>query len=144
MINFIHRLFNPHCPFCAEQDRLEREQQLEDKVCQSCETLKMQLEAANYEKTLLIKALTDKPESETKIDTSELKPIKPRVIPWHVRRQMLEKDDRAKALSMKNAAKPDSPEPKIETEAVATSTIDNPVSIEDLEKELGVVNAAEN
>lgn len=142
MFNFIHRLFNPHCPFCAEQDRLEREQRLEDEACPSCETLRTQLEASNYEKSLLIKALTEKP-TEPATNREDIQPIKPRMIPWHVRRQMLEKDDRAKAASMKNAAKPDAPV-KIETEAVANATIDNPVSVEDLEKELGVVNAAEN
>lgn len=40
----------------------------------------------------------------------------PRTIPWNVRRQMLEREDRAKAEILKNVPKPDSIEDKKETE----------------------------
>ncbi len=111
--NWIHRLFNPHCPDCKE----EREDSM---VCESCETLKQQLEIANYEKKQLMDRILEKPALESKPELREV--TVPRAVPWPVRRQMLEAEDREKARLMREAPKP--------------------VSTEDLEKELDIAAKA--
>jgi hypothetical protein len=75
--------------------------------CESCETLKMQLEIANHEKSQLLTRLLEKPESEVRpVQTEEIKPIMPKTVPWNVRRQMIEAEDREKAKLMRIAPKP--------------------------------------
>lgn len=73
-------------------------------VCQSCETLKQQIETLRYDNQQLLGALvTKETKVETPIDTSNLKPIKPRMIPWSQRRHMLEENDRQQAQLLKKA-----------------------------------------
>ena len=96
---------------------------LEDDPCPSCEILRAQYEACNAERLDLLHRILDKDKeipSESKIP---LEPIQPRFIPWHVRQQMLEKEDRIAAKLMRE---------KVEEM--------NPV-VEQLEKELGVSDA---
>ena len=110
MSNWFHRFFNPHCPHCAEELK-------DELVCPSCETLKTQLERLTYENTKLLDRLLKEPE---KVEVSQ-KPVEvtvPRNVPWNVRRQMLEAEDRERAKLMKAAPQP--------------------VSVEDLEKELDI------
>jgi hypothetical protein len=91
MVKWIHRLLEPHCPDCKE----ERE---ENKICQSCETLRVQLEIANYEKKQLMDALLKprQPEEPTRLIVPP-EQLAPRNIPWRVRQQMLEAEDRKQA-----------------------------------------------
>lgn len=95
---WLHRLFNPHCEHCRE----ERE---ESRVCSSCETLKSQLESVNHEKNKLLDRLLEKPvlEATTQPEREITKPIN---IPWNVRRQMLEREDRERARLIQNAPIP--------------------------------------
>lgn len=67
--------------------------------CESCDVLQKQLEVANYEKGQLLGHILDftKPKTEEKFVTREIDPIRPRAMPFSVRRQMLEAEDRAKA-----------------------------------------------
>lgn len=103
-MNWLHHLFNPHCVECKE----ERE---DSRVCPSCETLRQQLEIANHQNKQLLDRILEKPapEPERKFTTDE-KVAVPRTIPWNVRRQMLEAEDREKARLMRNAPKPESTE----------------------------------
>jgi len=78
----------------------------DEKVCASCETLKQQLEIANYEKQQLLNRILEKPEAPAPTVAPNITP--PRMIPWNVRRQMLEREDREKARALRNAPKPDS------------------------------------
>lgn len=124
-MNWIHRLFNPHCPHCKEE-------QEESKVCQSCEQLKSLLEQSNYERKELLAKLLNKmdPTSVPPVlndDDEERKQPLRKNIPWNVRRQMLEAEDREKARSMRNAAKPDKP-----------TIITTDSSVDELEKEIGI------
>ena len=96
-------------------------------VCQSCEVLKNQLNISNLEKDKLLRKLLGTPVEVTSVRDEELKPILPKMVPWNVRKQMLESEDREKAKLMRKAQK-DSPN---------QSSSPNP-SIEELEKELGV------
>lgn len=93
----------------------------ENKICASCETLKLQLEIANYEKQQLLNRLLAPPVTEERpVAPEPTTVLRPRNVPWAVRRQMLEREDRIKAATLRNAAKPDS------------------VATEELEKELNV------
>lgn len=109
MRNLIHELLNPHCEHCKS----ERE---ESRVCASCETLKEQLERTNHEKRQLLDRLLEKPEKEAPPVLREIS--KPVNIPWNVRRQMLESEDRERAKLIAKA----------------------PISTEELEKELDVAS----
>jgi len=115
MTNWFHKLFNPHCPSCIEQKH-------EDSICQSCETLKMMLEQSNYEKKQLLDKLLN-PVLPVNPTLVEYEPIQPKNIPWTVRRQMLEAEDRKKAELLRNAPKP---------------SVEKSASLEVLEKELGI------
>lgn len=111
MLKWIHHIFNPHCPECRE----EREREI---VCPSCEILKVQVEKLTYDNEKLLNRILEKPEIEPEKPRVEITP--PRNIPWNVRRQILEKEDREKARLMRDAPKPDK------------------ISTEDLEKELDI------
>jgi hypothetical protein len=85
--------------------------------CPTCEVLRDQLDKSEGERRELLHKLLDKdvkPEPSTVQE--ELKPIQPQFIPWRVKQQMLEQEDRVKAKLMRDKTK----------------------EIEDLEKELGV------
>ena len=94
---------------------------VDETVCKSCETLKAQLEVVNYEKTQLLAKILKEPDLP-KEEPPAPKISIPRTLPWAVRRQMLEKEDREKARLMREAPKP--------------------VSTEDLEKELDIAAEA--
>ena len=132
MLKWIHQILNPHCPHCAAErkEAFEREQALrleqkeeikDERICPSCETLQKQLEIANHEKERLLDKLLERPEKP--IETGPpMQMTRPKTIPWNVRRQMLEAEDRKRAELLRNAPKPQPAE-----------------SVEDLEKELDVV-----
>lgn len=105
MIKWLHHLFNPHCPDCRDE-----------RICTSCETLKLinaQLRLDN--ERLLNKLLEPQIINEVKRnELNEPETFKPRFIPWNVRKQMLETEDRERARLMREA----------------------PIPTEDLEKEL--------
>lgn len=72
---------------------------LNEPHCASCDVLQKQLEIANYEKKELlghILAFTT-PKAEEKQVTREIEPIRPKAIPFSVKRQMLEAEDRVRA-----------------------------------------------
>lgn len=106
---------------------LKVEYRRENHVCDSCETLKTQLNIANFNNEQLMRKILKEPEPIV----NEQPPVitRPAAVPWQVRRQMLMAEDREKAKLIRNAPKPDS--------IVKETT-------EDLEKELGVVEAERN
>lgn len=90
--------------------------------CATCEVLRERLDESNRERKELLHRLLDKANPEPVVpEKEELEPIKPQFIPWRVRQQMLEAEDRKKAQLMK----------------------DKTAEIEKLEKELGVANATQ-
>jgi len=117
MINIFHRFFNPHCEHC-------REERQEDSICQTCEVLTVQLARSNVEKDNLlsqIERMANPPVLEE--TTNEVpEPLKPRVVPWAVRKSILEAEDRAAAQSLRNSGE----------------NKDAKQSIKDLEKEVGI------
>lgn len=116
LIHWIHHLLNPHCVECKDEST-------ESRICQSCETLKMQLSIANIEKQRLLDALLEKGKPEIEqVKVVSPENLKNRSLIWNVRRQMLEAEDRAKAEILRKEA-----EAKKETDAISK-----------LEKEVGL------
>lgn len=73
---------------------------LEELPCQSCETLKLQLSIANHEKQELLNTIlsfTKPSERETTAPAVDYEKVKPKMMTWNVRRQMLEAEDRKAA-----------------------------------------------
>lgn len=91
MSNWFHRFFYPHCVHCANEN-----------ICESCETLREQLARANEEKKQLLETILEsvKPKVEVPVQT-EVKLEQPRQMPWRVKREMLEAEDRQKAMLLK-------------------------------------------
>lgn len=124
MFKWLEELYEIRLRYWERQD----EQTRSNKVCSSCEVLKEQLDLVNREKAqLLSKLLTP----ETKTEPTVAQPMqslpKRNHLPFRVKQQMLEAEDRERAKALRNASQPD-------TE-----------SIEDLEKELNIVqNEREN
>lgn len=82
-----------------------------EKVCESCETLKSQLATANHEKAILLSRIMEKPEPvvERTVAPTMQHVIPKAAMPWKVRQQMLEANDREKARAIRDAPKPDTP-----------------------------------
>lgn len=106
--------------------------------CQSCEILKLELSKERLEKQrLLDHLLTPKLPEPERLVAPEPQPIGPRHIPWKVKQQQLEEDDRNKARQVlaefrakEAAARNANPVPVNITPAI---------TIEDLEANLGIV-----
>lgn len=102
----------------------ERNARLHEEVCQSCEILKQTNDHLRMDNEKLLRRLIDKPEPElVRNEVSEPQPLT-RHIPWAVRKQMLEAEDRQKAKLMAQFG------------ALGNS------KIEDLEKEMGIAAEA--
>ena len=120
-MNFFHRLFNPHCADCELNLR-----------CESCDTLRVQLEVVNQQNRELLKTIVEltKPEEVMmRAPNNEvvIQPIQPKHVPWQIRRELLEATDRQAAAALKER------QAEIEKNKV-------PISIKELERELGVDN----
>lgn len=98
---------------------------LEPFPCQSCETLKLQLEIANYEKKELLSTILSfsKPPEIAPAQPLDMEKVKPKLMTWNVRKQMLEAEDRAAAALLAEQRKK---------------------SIESLEKEVGIKEEVKN
>jgi hypothetical protein len=107
MSNWIHRFFNPHCPHCYDELK-------ESRVCLSCDTLQTQIERLTFENTKLLNKLFTEPAIIA--PSQPMEPTRPINVPWNVRRQMLEAEDRERAKLIRNA----------------------PISTDELEKELKI------
>jgi hypothetical protein len=72
--------------------------------CASCEVLKEALSIERQLNSVLLQKLLDKdkPEPLSSIKEEELKPIKSQFVPWRVRQQILESEDRKQAQLMKD------------------------------------------
>ena len=125
---WLHHLFNPHCVECAHDE-------LEKHICQSCEILKQQLAIANDEKRHLLNKLIN----PTELVEAEKEPpvlLKPRHIPWKVKQQILEAEDR-KAAELKREKQ------KEINNMNSIKPINNTnEDVAELEKELDIVSSA--
>lgn len=75
-------------------------------ICETCEVLKEQVAYERYEKEKLLKYILE-PKAEMQpasLPDEETEPIRPKIIPWHIRKQMLENEDRKEAELLKRSA----------------------------------------
>lgn len=96
---FLLDWYNEFLAIRRENERI-RQDLIRNNVCESCEYLKIQVEKLQNQNKELIDKLTEEPKppaipEQVKVD------IKPRHIPWNVRRQMLESEDRRAAAVLK-------------------------------------------
>jgi len=136
MLKWLHHILEPHCSQC-------REEKQDNSVCASCETLKMQLEISNYEKKQLMDALLRPQVASVTIKDPILpEQIKPRTIPWAVRKQMLEAEDRVQARLIQEAKSNVAANPVRAASGGLKANIMNEESIDEsineLEKALGL------
>lgn len=112
MINWLHHFFNPHCPDC-----------LAEAHCKSCDVLRELLEAERYNNKQLLASLLEQvnPKPIAQTEEGEIRLPLNYNIPWRVRQQMLEQEDRKKAQLIAEKQKEE---------------IENKKSTEQLEKEL--------
>jgi hypothetical protein len=131
MLKWLHHLFNPHCPDCkADNEDL--------KVCLSCETLKAELASERFEKNKLLSTLLEVVHPVVRVEKEEqkeLQPIAPRTVPWNVKRQMLEAEDRVQAKIIADKQRE-------EAEAAGQMKIVGKMTTEELERALGVNDAS--
>jgi hypothetical protein len=113
-MNWFHKFLNPHCPDCKD-----------DQINIAIETLRSELAAERYNNQLLINALI--PKTPEVVETRREQPIEinNRNLPWRVKQQMLEAEDRAKAQTSRRIIE----DKKAAEQAAAKST-------DELEKEL--------
>lgn len=79
---------------------------LTEEPCETCEILREQLAKSDAERRELLTRLLAKETPEpSPVKEEEFQPIKPQFIPWRVRQQMLEAEDRKKAQVMNDKAK---------------------------------------
>lgn len=131
MFKWLHHALNPHCKEC----RMERE---DDKICISCETLAADNDRLRRENEKLLEHILHRPEPEQAKETYDdsFKPIiTNRHIPFQVRREMLEREDREAFRLRQQALK--------EEESATFNSASVASKIEKLEKELGVTNAGQ-
>lgn len=110
---FIHHLLEPHCAYCKEEKRYDP----------LVETLREVIESERYNNKVLMNTLIEhlSPKTETVPMISQREPVRTAPLPWRVRQQMLEENDRARA--------------KVKAEQTRNQ------SVEELEKELGVAES---
>jgi hypothetical protein len=76
---------------------------LSDVPCETCEVLREQLAKSDAERKELLQRLLDKDKPEPLIASIEPpQEIKPAFVPWRVRQQMLEAEDRKQAELLRN------------------------------------------
>lgn len=91
------------------RDWLElRREYKKEKVCETCETLKIQVEQLRYDNGKLMDRILEKPNTVTEPRIPDnITPILPRNKPWKVIQQSLEAQDRVRAAQLrKDAPKP--------------------------------------
>ena len=70
--------------------------------CDTCEVLRERLAQSDAERRDLLSRLLDRDKPEpSPVEKEELKPVQHQFVPWRVRQQMLEAEDRKKAELMR-------------------------------------------
>ena len=82
-----------------------------NEICDSCETLKTQLEIAHATNRRLMDKLLE-PKEKMEVIQGPPQIIPPKTIPWRQKQQMLEAEDREKARALRASAQPDPEEIK--------------------------------
>lgn len=122
MIKWFHHLLNPHCsdciPVCQSCENLKDEiRHLRENGNDEVELLKEQLAFANSQIRELHELFLEKNavRNEPPVDKTEPKPIQTAFIPWRVKQQMLEREDREAARLKKELAEKEKIQKPVET-----------------------------
>ena len=75
---------------------------LVEQVCETCEVLRQQLHKSELERRELLHKLIDPPKAEPVVEQEEPVPITPQFVPFRVKQQMLEAEDRQRAKLMRD------------------------------------------
>lgn len=123
MFHWLHHLFNPHCEYCMEDEAAKH-------YCNTCEVLKMELAAVRQERDKLLDRVLNPEENRVRVEEPEeekpLIPLNKRTyIPFNVRRQTLEAEDRARARVMRE---------RNESLNIPATSTDTPLTVEQMEK----------
>lgn len=103
--------------------------------CKSCLILQEQLSRALDRESRLLASLTSKSEPVRETPAETPMPLQTgKTIPWHIKRQLLEAEDRAKALALRDLANATSPT----VEKKPIESVNTDISVDELEKELGI------
>jgi hypothetical protein len=105
--------------------------------CKSCEILKEQLAASNFEKKHLLERFVFTTPASVESSNIRTEPILPKIIPWKIQRELLEAEDRAKAASIRRARE-EQEKARLGSNQSGNSIESNSISVDELEKELGV------
>jgi cell division septum initiation protein DivIVA len=110
MFKWLHHLLNPHCPDCRE----ERQQEM---ICDSCETLKYEIERLRAENERLLTNILQKPEPVIERTVApEPQALPPRINAWAIRKRLLEEEDKEKAKLLRRAPQVSESTQKLEDE----------------------------
>lgn len=127
---FWHELRNPHCEHCSDERERARNIKAEEEACDSCHMLRLEnARLINENGRLLDRILNPIREEVIEKPASPIEMPK-KHLPWRVRQQILEQEDRQAARARNEAAKPSKPS--------------GPQTVQELEKELGVEDATGN
>lgn len=97
--HWFHHLFNPHCEQCAVEQK-----------CESCETLRHQIDVMNEQNRQLTLALVEVSKPHIPVESAGVNPVEvklPRRTSWKVKQAELEQAARDRATALRSAAKPD-------------------------------------
>jgi hypothetical protein len=73
------------------------------KPCETCEFLKLELYKAQDLNNRLLERLLTKPEVISEVEHELPQPIGNKYIPWHIKKQQLERDDALKYKALQDA-----------------------------------------
>ncbi len=96
MFNWLKELLEIRYEFRERRLRLEEETAERKHVCPTCEIFKVEIERANREKELLLNKILQPPAQQEEVK----RPVTvnpPRQVPFAIKRQILEAEDRVKA-----------------------------------------------
>jgi hypothetical protein len=133
---WLHHLFTPHCVQCKE-DYVELDR------CKSCEVLEQQLAQANREKHDLLNMIMQLSQPKVEVEAKPYIPLadeaRPKFIPWRVKQQELEANDRQAARILKDKHKEMADAKAAAAEKDYTVKVETSISKleEELELELG-------
>lgn len=110
MWNWLKELLDIRQEYYFNKLRLRNESETDRNICQSCEVLKTALERANLEKDKLLRELLTGDIDNPPMMRDDVPLALPKNIPWNVRKQMLEREDRERARILNDAPIPKSTE----------------------------------
>ncbi len=131
MFNWLKELLEIRYEFRERRLRLEEETAERKHVCPTCEIFKVEIERANREKELLLNKILQPPD-KVEIVQRPITVNPPRQMPFAIKRQLLEAEDRVKADKLR----------KFEEENQASQKPSSADPIREMEKTMGIARSS--